>query len=159
MDWFEILKWVKKSCPTQDHTFKVSDIQEAFKFKDAEKTDAYHIASGWVGKLVRWNYVERVGSEKNGDHKKIAIYGLTQKGRQAKNTSSTAHMSAPSEEELSDFDKLRDAVRDFETARTERIASTGKKSFKEAFEKEEQAFVDLIALCNVFDREEYGVNE
>lgn len=150
MDWFSILKKVREFCPKEESTFTVSDVLGAFKFKGTESTDPYHIASGWVGKLVRWNYVKRVGSGEKVGHKRVALYAVTPKGRQAENTSTR-------EEELSNLDQLREAVRTFETARVGHQASIGKKTQKQAFDREEQAFVDLIALCNKLDREEFGV--
>lgn len=157
MDWFQVLKKVREFCPNKDSTFKVVEIEKAFekvfRSQATVKTDSYHIASGWVGKLVKWKYIERVGSEKNGDHKPIALYAITEKGRGAEDTSS----SVDSEEELSNLDQLRDAVRVFEGARAARQASMGKKAEPKALQEEEKAFAELLALCDKLDREEFGV--
>lgn len=154
MDWFEILEKARKLCPNKESTFTVSDIKDAFNFKPGPRTDSYHIASGWVGKLVRWNYVERVGSGKKVGHKPVALYAITKKGRDAENTSSTT--SDP--EEISDLDKLRDAVRSYEGARNAKQASMGKKGEPKAVQEEEKAFLELLALCDELDRKEFGVD-
>jgi hypothetical protein len=146
MDWFKILEKARKFCPNQDSTFTVSDIEQSFKFKPGDKTTTYQIASGWVGKLVKWKYVARVGSRENGDRKPIALYAITEKGRLAKNTSTSAG-----------FDDLREAVRGFETARTKLRDSMGKKTQRSAIEEEQSAYEALIALCNKIDEEEFRV--
>ena len=157
MDWFQILEKVRELCPNKDSTFKVSQIENAFSHifrpKATESTSSYHIASGWVGKLAKWKYVERVGSEKNDAYKKIALYALTEKGRKAENTSS----STKEAEELDDLDKLRDAVRAYEGARNAKAASMGKKGEPKAAQEEQKSFLELLALCDELDRKEFGV--
>lgn len=150
MDWFAILGIARSLSPNKSSTFTAYDLNKKVRFPATEKRTGDQIASAWIGKLQKWGYVERVGSAPNPGHKSIGVYAVTEKGRKAENTSASAS-------EFSDFDELREAVRGFEVARGEHRASMGKKTQKQAGEKEEQAFVDLIALCNKYDREEFGV--
>src|SRR4029077_3667968 len=160
MDWFGILEAARNSFPDKFTTFK---FQELLKFSHIK------IASAWICKFVKWGYVERVGSEDNPGHKPIAVYAFTQVGRDAQNTSALAKSKeeekkkqeeekAQKEEELSDLDKLRDAVRAFEGARNVRRASMGKKTNHKALQEEDNAFLELLALCDELDKKEYGVD-
>ncbi len=152
MDWFGILKEARLL--SKNKPFTAIDLNKKINFKKTEKRTADQIASAWICKLVKWGYAERVGSLPNPGHKPIAVYSVTEKGHEAENTSS----SATAEEDLSDLDQLRDAVRVFEGARNARQASMGKKGEPKAAQEEEKAFAELLALCDKFDRKEFGVD-
>lgn len=163
MDWFEILEKAKQICASKEKhgeepVFTVREIEKAFGFKPGPETDSYHIASGWVGKLVRWRYVDRVGSKKNDGLKAIALYGITKKGDDAENNSRQAKTAGPKKDDSPDLLDLIEAVRELEAARVEHQKTLGKKSQKEAAEKEEDSFVALIKLCDEIEKKEYGVS-
>jgi hypothetical protein len=165
MDWFQILKAARDlhsnpDNPNPNNSFTAFDLNGKIKFPAGDNKLSHRLASAWICKLVAWGYVVRVGTQPNPGHKPVTLYALTEKGLTAKNTSYTAHTTAPSEEELSDFDELRYAVRGFETTRSARQAMGKKEKPKvlaEAEEKEEEAFAKLLALCDKFDKEEFGV--
>lgn len=145
MDWFGILEVARKLDPRKDGTFTAKDLNKAIRFPDTKECTADQIASAWICKFVKWGYAEKVGTLKNPGHKPLTTYTLTNEGFKV-------------EVKLSDIDQLRDAVRAFETARVDHQSSMGKKTQRQAGENEEQAFVNLIELCNKLDREEFGVD-
>lgn len=154
MDWFGILEVARSLSPNKSSTFTCLDLNKKVRFSKTATRTSDQISSAWVCKLVKWGYAERVGSHPNPGHKPIAVYAVTPKGHEARNTSSTAGDA----EELDDLDKLRDAVRIYEGARNARTASMGKKGEPKAAQEEQKAFLELLALCDELDRKEFGVD-
>jgi len=153
MDWFEILKGARSLCKNPEDSFTAFDLNNQIGFPADSKKSSHRLASAWVCKLVTWGYVVRVGTKPNPGHKPVTLYTVTEKGHNAENTSSTAS----TKEEVSDLDKLRDAVRSYEGARNAKQASMGKKGEPKAHQEEEKAFLELLALCDELDRKEFGV--
>lgn len=84
MDWYGVLKAVRKltgNDPERD--FTAEELALGAGLKGTERSSPRHIASAWLGKMVRWGYVVRSGAATTGTSRRS--YRITRWGiRKAK---------------------------------------------------------------------------
>ena len=80
--WYKVLLAARRLCTEKEPKkptnalFTASDLSSAAKIKPGEKATSEKIASGWLGKFVRWGYALRVGSEPS-KGRPFTVYRLT----------------------------------------------------------------------------------
>lgn len=79
MSWFNILEEARVFSELEE-SFSLADLVKCLKLKP-------YVASAWIGKFIRWGYIERIGSTPNPGHKPCAVYRVTKKGFEAEDLS------------------------------------------------------------------------
>lgn len=77
MDWYGILKVIRKEWPDKPFTARMLAAKADF---GGRKSTPEQIASAWIGKLTRWLYLKHVGKQDSEEGRRESLYALTRWG-------------------------------------------------------------------------------
>jgi hypothetical protein len=119
-EWYRVLEVARGLSPDPRHTFTAPDLAEAAAIETP-------IASGWLYKFAKWDYVEVTGTMKGNSIRPLNVHIVTKKGHACK-------LRADRESQLR---QVLDAIRLFRKARgTKAETSAITALFKTADEME-----------------------